>query len=472
MRRRIYHKKKFNFVPLMWLLSLVALAYGGVYLYRTQEFDPQKLVERSQLQGRSFTSNVAEVSAADGRLKAYLLEDKTNPIISIDFIFKGAGTAADAADEQGLAKFTAEMLKNGAGDYTAQQFKEELEDYAIGLSFAADSDDFSGRLITTRENAEKAYKLLKLVLERPRFALRDIRRTKAEFKLARQKQYEHPVSELALVFNEEVYGVHPYGRNPLGEERAVESFSDDDLRQMMKDRLAQSNLIIGAAGDISEKELQKAVLYIFGNLPEKAKINFVRTAEVNFDNRIRNIDRNSGQTVALTAAEGTSRNAADFYPLYIANYIYGGAGLNSRLAQAVREKQGLVYSISSTLSLRDKSNMVIGSFSTTPQNFTEVARLVEVQRQKFAAEGVSAEELQQAKDYLVASYNLRFAAIDDISQMLALMQKDNLGRDFLHKRNDYIKAVSIEEVNRAAAKYFGNGIIAVNIGKFKQGVEK
>ena len=141
--------------------------------------------------------------------------------------------------------------------------------------------------------------------------------------------------------------------------------------------------------------------------------------------------------------------------------------MNSRLAQAVREKEGLVYSISSGLGMQDKSNLVVGSFSTTPENFAAVNKLVAAERQKFAAEGASQAELQQAKDYLIASYNLRFAAIDDISQMLVMMQKDNLGADFLRKRNDYIESVSLEEVNKAAATYFADETVTVNIGNFK-----
>lgn len=472
MRRRIYHKKKMNYSLILWLLLAAAVVFGAAYLYRQQKFNPQKLVDNSVLRERQFGGKVQEISTADGKLKAYLLEDKTNPIISIDFMFKGAGTAADASEEEGLAKFTAAMLKNGAGDYTAQQFKEELEDYAVGLSFSADRDDFSGRLATTKENAAKAYELLKLVLQKPRFDVNDMQRTKSEFRLARQKQTEHPASELNLTFNEELYGIHPYGRNPLGNVGAVDNFKADDLRQMMKDRLAQSNLIIGAAGDISAEELKQVLSDVFGALPEKALINFVRDAEVNFDKRRRDVERQTGQTISLTASRGTSRSAADFYPLYIANYIYGGAGLNSRLAQVIREKEGLVYSISSSLWLQDKSNLLVSSFSTTPQNFAAVSKLVAAERQRFAAEGVSQAELRQAKDYLIASYNLRFAAIDDISQMLVMMQKDNLGTDFLRKRNDYIESVSLEEVNKAAAAYFRDETVTVNIGKFKQGVER
>lgn len=74
--------------------------------------------------------------------------------------------------------------------------------------------------------------------------------------------------------------------------------------------------------------------------------------------------------------------------------------------------------------------------------------------QKFQKEGATPEELKKAKDYLVASYNLRFASISNIAEILAAMQKYNLGLDFLQKRNDYVRQVDLQQVNRAAAEYF------------------
>lgn len=87
--------------------------------------------------------------------------------------------------------------------------------------------------------------------------------------------------------------------------------------------------------------------------------------------------------------------------------------------------------------------------------------------------GVSEEELAEAKDYLIASYNLRFASIDTISAILVYMQKDNLGLDFLQKRNDYVRQVKLKDVNRVAREYFNpEKMIFVNVGSFeKQGVQ-
>ena len=84
-------------------------------------------------------------------------------------------------------------------------------------------------------------------------------------------------------------------------------------------------------------------------------------------------------------------------------------------------------------------------------------------------EGVSEEELEQAKSYLISSYNLRFASLPNIAETLVAMQEENLGSDFLIKRNQYIQDVTLEQVNNAARKYFdANRLIWVNFNSTKQ----
>ena len=130
--------------------------------------------------------------------------------------------------------------------------------------------------------------------------------------------------------------------------------------------------------------------------------------------------------------------------------------MSSRLSLAAREQEGLTYSIYSYLDLTEKAPMIKGGFSATPQNFPRVVEIVREQWQKMGQKGVSEKELAEAKNYLLSSYNLRFASLGGISAMLAYMQRDNLGIDFLQKRNDYIRNIKIEDVNRAAKKYFDN----------------
>lgn len=459
MARRCFYQRKSN-RHMWWFLAGAAVLYGLYCLSAGSVnfggLNTQKIIEESELKSAHFSTPVTEVVSPRKKIKAYLFEDKTNPIISMDFLFNNAGRAADADDEVGIANMAAVLLTDGAGSLKRQDFKEELENKAITISFSADKDDFSGSLLTTRDNRKRAFELLKSVLSEPRFDSEDIAQVKEQMLMGLKQQSERPESVLALAAAKNIYGKHPYGRNPIGRPGDIKAVTADKLRNLVKNRFNRSNLIVGIAGDISEEEAGEMLDEVFGSLPESGRVAFVRDIKVDFSGQENRVEMKLPQSIAMFANRGVKRLDPDFYPLYAANQIFGGSGLSSRLSLAAREQEGLTYSIYSYLDLTEKAPMIRGGFSSTPQNFPRVMEIVREQWQRMGRDGVTEKELAEAKNYLLSSYNLRFASLGGISAMLAYMQRDNLGIDFLQKRNDYIRNIKIEDVNKATKKYFDN----------------
>lgn len=466
----MYRRRKSSVLPsVLLILSLSAVVvYGGWIAYKHFfGFNPDIILENSVLKEKTFEKQAVEVVSPRHKIKAYLLEDRTNPIISLSFMFKNSGLSADSDEENGISNLAAELLLDGTGSLDSQALKEKMENLAVGISFNAGRDDFSGSLVTTADNQETAYQLLKDILTNPRFEEKDLNRLKAQMQNAFLRQKEHPESVLSLEFSEFLYGSHPYARNPLGDWNAVKKVSPEALRRFVKERLTQNNLIIGAAGDISAEKLAKVLDDVFGVLPEKGSLGFVRNANVDFDGRVKNIEQQTGQNISSFAVKGAARNNPDFYPLYVANHIFGGSGLNSKISKAAREEEGLTYSIYTYLSLADKSPLLQGGFSSTAENYPRVWEILNREWADFAQTGASKKEVDDAKNFLISSYNLRFASIGNLSEILMYMQKENLGLDFLQKRNENIRKVTKEDVDAAAKKYFTkDSMVSVNIGKF------
>lgn len=466
----MYRRRKSSALPsVIFILSFVAIVVYGMWLgYKHYfSFDARAILDNSVLREKTFEKQAVEVVSPIHKIKAYLLEDKSNPIISLSFMFKNAGLSADAASEYGISNIVSELLVDGAGELDSQSMKEKMENLAIGISFDADRDNFSGSLVTTTQNQAEAYHLLKSILSSPHFDEKDLNRLKAQIQNAFLRQKEHPSGILALDFAEFLYGKHPYGRNPLGDLKAIKKLKPDDLRRYVKERFTADNLIVGVAGDINAEKLGLVLDEVFGALPSKGRLPFVRNAKVDFDGRSKNIDQKTGQNISTFAVKGVARNEADFYPLYVANHIFGGSGLSSRISKAAREEEGLTYSIYTYLSLADKSPLLMGGFSSTAENYSKVWDILNREWSKFATDGASQKEVDDAKNYLISSYNLRFASIGNLSEILMYMQKENLGLDFLQKRNEYIKKVTKDDVDAAAKKYFAkDSMVTVNIGKF------
>ncbi len=470
--RPLYMKSRYRYLKGLLFLVFVAVVAYGLYGFSWRR-SPQDLVTNSVLKDKTFEAKVQEIVSPRLKIKAYLIEDKTNPIISVSFLFKNAGYATDNEGEQGIANLVASLLTEGAGHLTAQQMKEEMESRAIAISFAADKDDFSGSLLTTRDNMFKAFSLLRDMLGQPRFDPEDIMRAKTVLVEALLRQSEHPQSRLSLKMNEVLFAGHPYGRNPLGKVKDIERISAAQLNQFVTDHLNRQNLIVGIAGDISKNEAERMLDNVFADIGSNGRINFVRNPEVKFDGRQILMPEQTGQNISLKAVAGVGRNDADFYPLFIANQVLGGSGLTSRLSKEIREKRGLTYGVYSYLDLTDKAPLLMAGYATTAENYEEAEKLFVKEWEAFSKKGISAEELEKAKNYLIASYNLRFSSISGIADILAAMQKYNLGADFLKQRNKYVKEVTLEQVNKAAKKYFDvNRLVSVSIGRFNEGTRE
>ncbi|MCH7795334.1 MAG: insulinase family protein, partial [Proteobacteria bacterium] len=103
-----------------------------------------------------------------GGIEAWLVEDHSNPIISLDMTFRG-GAALDPVGKEGLANLVSGLIDEGAGDLDSQAFQGRLQNLSIGLSFSTGLDTFSGDLKTLTEKRDTAFELLRLALNEARF---------------------------------------------------------------------------------------------------------------------------------------------------------------------------------------------------------------------------------------------------------------------------------------------------------------
>ena len=468
---RRYSSRRHGFVYyckcllILAVIAASAICAPDVWLYFHQIND-DKILADSVLKNKTFSTPVQEVKAAG--LSAYLLEEHSVPIVSISFEFTNAGNAHEDDEKQGSVQLLTALLRDGAGEYDAENFKDTCKEYGIKIGFYENADEFSGYLHTPRQSLDMALKMINLVMQRPRFDKEFLELRKQQLKTAVKMSREKPQAILADEFAEFIFAGHPYARSEITKLETLDNIEAADLRDFMKTHLSRENLIVGFAGDLSVKEAEDILKNVFAKLPEKYEGEKMPELSLELGGREHNIKHESAQAMSIFAVNGTRRNAVDFYPLYLANYIFGGSGLNSRISQIIREKEGLTYGISTYMVERNAVAMLQGSYSSTPDNFHKAQKLLLDEWLKMAKEGVSESELRQAKNALISSFNLRFASIGGIAEMLVGMQEHNLGRDFLEKRNDYIKAVTVQEVNAAAKKYFTVTPDFVNIGIEKE----
>jgi zinc protease len=239
----------------------------------------------------------------------------------------------------------------------------------------------------------------------------------------------------------------------------------DDLRQFVRQRLAKDNLVVGVAGDVTAAELGPLLDRAFGDLPATSRPVDLAQAKPAALGETVIVRKDVPQSRVLFGQEGLARHDPDFYAAYVANHILGGGGFGSRLTEEVREKRGLAYSVYSYLYPMDHAPLWIGGLGTANAAVNESIRIVRDEIARMAAGDIDAASLADAKTYLTGSFPLRLTSNDQIASMLVSMQVDDLGIDYLERRNDYIEAVTLEDVRRVAKRlYHPEQLLTVVVG--------
>ncbi len=409
------------------------------------------------------SGRVEEVTSPGG-VHAYLLSDACIPAVALSLHFRGGGASTDPVDRLGLAQMAAWLLDEGAGSYDSQAFQSELEDNAIRLSFDVDRDGLTGELMTLNVTRDHAFELLRLALMEPRFDEEPVARVKSQMEAQLRRRGTDPDYLVSRAWFSAAFPDHAYGRPSLGDPTTLAAVGADDLRGFTKARLGRDNLVIGVAGDISADELAPLLDRTFGALPVTAtRPALGAPGAVRSDTVI--IRRQQPQSVVMFGHAGIARHDPDRYAAAIANHILGGGGFSSRLMEEIREKRGLAYSVHSQLFDMELAPLWVGSVATKNELVGQSIQLLRAELARMAAGEVSEEELADATTYLTGSFPLRLTSNEQVAKMLVGMLVHRLGVDYLDRRNDYVAAVTLADLQRAAARLFDQPLLIGIVGE-------
>lgn len=395
--------------------------------------------------------DIQEVKSPGG-ITAWLVEDHTLPIISIQFSFKEAGSARDGKERQGLARLVSNTMDEGAGDLDSQTFQKMLADHSISLSFNVARDDFSGSLKTLTRHKDKAFHLMALALNEPRFDQEAIDRMKAA-NIARIKSSMTEPDWIAARFQNDIaYSGHPYALNSGGTLSALSALTRDDLVNFVKTNLTRDRLHVGVAGDITPAELATVLDQIFMKLPAKADAGKLADIEIQGGPKVYFYKQDIPQSFISLVQPGIDQKDPDYYPAGIMNFVLGGSGFGSRLTEEVREKRGLTYGINSSLFDMDHSNGFSVSLSTENKNAGEALKIIRQEITRMRDTPITAQELADAQSYIVGSLPLSFGSTDAIAANVLWLQADDYPKDYFDRYPALIRKVTVADVERVSKR--------------------
>lgn len=404
-----------------------------------------------------------------GGIEAWLVEEHSLPLLTMNFAFLG-GAAGEPADKTGLANFMTAMMDEGAGGLRAADFQERVEELAMRMSFDAGRDEYTGAFQTLTKNREASTDLLRLALTQTRFDPDAVERMRKQILANIAFDAKDPDRIADDVWYSIAFKGHPYSRPVTGTVETVTAITPEDLHEFRQRLFAKDNLRVAVVGDITAEELGRLLDKVFGDLPAKSGIDPIAPAELPITPITKLVEMDVPQSVAVFGHAGLSRKDPDFIPGFIADYILGGGGLTSRLMDEVREKRGLAYSVYSYMQSYDGAAIHFGRVATKTEAIGKSLEVIRGELQRMADEGPTPEELDDAKRYLTGSYALRFDSSSKIAGQLLGIQIEELGIDYVDKRNSLIEAVTIEDVRRVAKRFLDPGNLIVTVVGRKSGI--
>jgi len=396
----------------------------------------------------SAANKIEEVKSAGG-ITAWLVEDHSLPVVTIDVSFRG-GATLDPADKPGLATLAAGLLDEGAGELDSQAFQGRLEDLATSLEFAASEDAMGASLRTVTANLTPALDLLHMALSAPRFDESAVTRVRSQLLAELARNAREPRYIANRLWWRNAYDGHPYARPVRGTLESIARITIPDLRAVVHDRLARDVMIIGVVGDVTADALKTLLDTTFGPLPPRAAERRVADVVAAAKKPLLLAKLPIPQSVVTFGQPGIKREDPDWYAAYVVNHILGGGGFSSRLTAEVREKRGLAYSVYSGLEPMQHSGLILGGVATQNDRVAQSIDIIRAEWRRMRDGGPTETELEDAKTYLTGSFPLSLDSTGHIAGILVAIQRDGLGIDYLERRKTLIESVTLEDARRVA----------------------
>ena len=398
------------------------------------------------IQGVLLSSSIEKV-VVDGVKTPIILEvDKTLPIISMQVVFQNSGSIEDKK-LAGLAKFSAKILNEGTKSLGAVGFATALEDKAIHLSVHSGTETFVIELSALKEQFGDAVALLKSLLKEPNLTQESFEKIKILMQAAIQRNESNFDYIASLNLKKILYHDTPIANPSAGTMESLEKITLEDVRDFIHTHLIQNNVIIVTGGDMDASEAKHHSQEILSVL-KKGESKPLTLFKVAHDRKDKTVYKETQQAfVYFGSAYNLLAKDEDVYKAKVAAFILGAGGFGSRMMEEIRVKRGLAYSAYARVNFAKSHSDFSGHLQTKLKSQQEAIHLVKEVIAHFVKDGVSADELEQAKKFLLGSEPLRN---ETLSQRLSrAFQEYYNGFALGHSKQELqkIEALSLDSLN-------------------------
>lgn len=415
-------------------------------------------VDRSRLPdagpSRPFSFPTIEKSTLASGLRVWSVRHADVPVVSLMLLVR-RGSAGDPPGKEGLAAMTADMLDEGSGGLSAIDIHEALA--RIGAQFDTDigSDATLASLTTLSRTADRGIGLLADMVARPALTDEDFARVR-QLRLHRLTQLrDNPSAVAERTFVRLLYGTHPYGHTPVGNEQALASMSIGDVRAFHAEAIRPSVSTLVAVGDCEHSAVERLAAEAFagwdGACPADAD---GRAAPSTTPARLNIVPRPGAPQSELRIGHvGVPRHIPDYHALVAGNMVLGGQFV-SRINLNLREEKGFTYGARTAFDFR----RLAGPFSlqVSVQTRVTAVAIAESIAEIAAIRGprpITNEELALGVAALTRGYARNFETAEQVARAVIQLALYDLPDNYFAEFVPRVERVTAEEATRVMARH-------------------
>lgn len=381
-------------------------------------------------------------------------ETAMTPAVTISAAFR-AGSVHEPPGKGGLAFLTGRLLDRGTEQRTAEVIAEELDDRGVSIRVSVNRHTLALTCTCLAEDFDEILSLIVDVARRPVFPAEEIEKRRVEVITGLRQDADNPATQSMQGVLRLLYGAdHPYGRPPRGTLETVERLTRDDLVAFHERRVRPSSMSLVIVGDVAVAHaMARATEELGGWAAPAADDVEISIAGLPGDRRELLIPMpGKPQSDIAYGFIAVRRLDPRYYAYWMMNNILGQFGLGGRLADNIRERQGMAYYAYSGFDPSPAEAPLVVRAGVAPENVQRAIEAIDNEVRDLAQNGPTIREVEESREFLVGSIPRLLETNQTIATFLQNVEEFGLGLDHDHKLPGLLRAVTIDEIRAAAAE--------------------
>jgi zinc protease len=395
-----------------------------------------------------------------------LLEKHSLPLVSVQVALR-SGSIADPAGKEGTASITAALLRKGTNTRSAEQVSADLD--FIGMQYGAEADQ-DGSYVSAdflKKDLDKAMDLLSDLMLHATFPVEEVRKKTAQEQDAVRSAKDDPDGVYESYFLKFLYGDHPYGRPPGGDEQSLGNITRDDIAAFYKRNYTPGNTIVAVVGDFDSAAMQAKLSQLFGSWKgaAPAAVNLPALKPVT-GKRVLLVDKpDSTQTYIVVGNIGLAATNPDRGSVDLVNTLFGGR-YTSTFNTELRIKSGFSYSAFSYFDrYRVPGPFIMYTYTRNATTEPAIDKSLEVLG-TLHKQGYNAEDIASGKNYVNGTFPLRMETTAQLAGRMVRLEMYGITRDQFNQSMAQEEATTAADAKRVTEIYFpSQDYVMVLIGK-------